>query len=340
VPPRRSSKEGLRNVAAGAPRPGLQARNREGRQGGRRVRSKAKRERSEDKAQIAQVRGRSLRQDASIGEVIADASTRSARTAPSRFEESNTFGIRSSSSPRACSSTRATSRRYFVTEPRAAKRPVLDEALCSSRAPRSRPSTTWFRVGEGHGVGKPLLIIRDTGRGHGHARREQDPAHLHVRRRQAPRIRERRTRRCSRTWPILNWWTVISEEIGLKRSRHGSTFGIGASYRRHQRTPRPSSTAADPTPTSRRVPNQARDRGHRLGLGPREAPGAPRQARRRSRDVKVGAAPRSSSRKRSTYRGRLERHSAAIDEGIVAGGGTALVRSRKAVEKLIETIDR
>jgi chaperonin GroEL len=55
--------------------------------------------------------------------------------------------------------------------------------------------------------------------------------------------------------------------------------------------------------------------------------------------VKVGAATEIELKeKKHRIEDALSATRAAIDEGIVAGGGTALVRSRKAVDKLIETL--
>jgi len=56
--------------------------------------------------------------------------------------------------------------------------------------------------------------------------------------------------------------------------------------------------------------------------------------------VKVGAATEVELKeKKHRIEDALSATRAAVEEGIVAGGGTALVRSRKAVDKLVETLD-
>ena len=50
--------------------------------------------------------------------------------------------------------------------------------------------------------------------------------------------------------------------------------------------------------------------------------------------IKVGAPPRSSSRRRSTASRTPCRRPAAVEEGIVAGGGVALIRAQGALDKL------
>ena len=84
----------------------------------------------------------------------------------------------------------------------------------------------------------------------------------------------------------LTGGTVISEEIGRKLdSRHARGLRPApAASSRPRTTPRSSTARARPTQIKARMtPDQGADRGDDLGLRPREAPGAPRQAGRRRR---------------------------------------------------------
>jgi hypothetical protein len=89
-------------------------------------------------------------------------------------------------------------------------------------------------------------------------------------------------RRCSRTWPCSP-----AARSSPRRSASSSTRSVSRRWARpaassSPRTPPRSSTAPAPGRGRRGSgqPDQAGDRAHRLRLGPREAPGAPRQARR------------------------------------------------------------
>ena len=122
------------------------------------------------------------------------------------------------------------------------------------------------------------------GRGPGHARRQQDPRHVQLGRRQGPGLR-RAPQGHAADMAILTGGQVISEEVGLKLDNTTlDLLGTRPQGRHHQgrhhhhrgcrrRRRRQGPHRAD----------QARDRRHRLRLGPREAPGAPGQAVRRRR---------------------------------------------------------
>ncbi len=137
---------------------------------------------------------------------------------------------------------------------------------------------------------------------------------------------------------VLTGGQVIAEEVGLKLDN--TTLDLLGSARKvvidqgqhhHHRGCR--------HPRGRQRshrPDQGRDRQHRLRLGPREAPGASRQAHAAvSPSSRSALPPRWSSRRRSTAsRMRCRATRAAIEEGIVAGGGTALVRAKSAVSSV------
>ena len=82
-------------------------------------------------------------------------------------------------------------------------------------------------------------------------------------------------------------------------------------------------------------PDQGRDRQHRLRLGPREAAGASRQALRRRRVIKVGAATEVELKeKKHRIEDAVSATRAAVEEGIVPGGGVTLVRAEAGLDKL------
>ena len=84
---------------------------------------------------------------------------------------------------------------------------------------------------------------------------------------------------------------------------------------------------------------RARDRGHRLRLGPREARGATGQAgrRRRGHQGRRGHRDRAQGAQGSR-RGRGAAAKAAVEEGIVAGGGSALVQAARRWPTLRESL--
>ena len=79
---------------------------------------------------------------------------------------------------------------------------------------------------------------------------------------------------------------------------------------------------------------RTRDRQDRQRVRPREAAGAAGEAGRRRRPVKVGAATETEMKERKAlYEDALHATRAAIAEGIVPGGGVALLQARKVLDK-------
>ena len=90
--------------------------------------------------------------------------------------------------------------------------------------------------------------------------------------------------------------------------------------------------AGDPGPHQ---PDQGPDRGDDLRLRPGEAAGAAGQARRRRCVIKVGGATEIEVKERKDrVDDALNATRAAVEEGIVPGGGVALLRAKKAVDGL------
>ena len=332
-------KEGLRNVAAGANPSGLKRGIEKAVKAA--VESIQKQsEKVEDKAQIAQVATISAA-DASIGEVIADAIDKVGKDGTVTVEESNTFGIELELTE-GMQFDKGYLSPYFVTDPER-QEAVLDEALVLFTS--SKISAVHDLVPLLEKVmasGKPLLIIAEDIEGEAMATLVVNKIRgtftsVAVK---APGFGERR-KAMLQDMAILTGGTVISEEIGLKLET--ATVDLLGRARRIVVT-KDATTIVDgggtPADVSGRVAQIKREiedtdsDWDREKLQERLAKLAGGVA-----VVKVGAATEIELKeKKHRIEDALSATRAAIDEGIVAGGGTALVRSRVDVEKLIKTL--
>jgi chaperonin GroEL len=332
-------KEGLRNVAAGANPSGLKRGIEKAVKAA--VESIQKQSQSvDDKGQIAQVATISAA-DASIGEVIADAIDKVGKDGTVTVEESNTFGIELELTE-GMQFDKGYLSPYFVTDPER-QEAVLDEALVLFTS--SKISAVHDLVPLLEKVmasGKPLLIIAEDIEGEAMATLVVNKIRgtftsVAVK---APGFGERR-KAMLQDMAILTGGTVISEEIGLKLE--SATLDLLGSARRIVVTKDATTivdgggTHADVAGRVAQIKREIEDTDSdwdREKLQERLAKLAGGVA-----IVKVGAATEIELKeKKHRIEDALSATRAAIDEGIVAGGGTALVRSRKAVEKLIETL--
>jgi chaperonin GroEL len=332
-------KEGLRNVAAGANPSGLKRGIEKAVKAA--VESIEKQsEKVEDKAQIAQVATISAA-DSSIGEVIADAIDKVGKDGTVTVEESNTFGIELELTE-GMQFDKGYLSPYFVTDPER-QEAVLEEALVLFTS--SKISAVHDLVPLLEKVmasGKPLLIIAEDIEGEAMATLVVNKIRgtftsVAVK---APGFGERR-KAMLQDMAILTGGTVISEEIGLKLE--SATLDLLGSARRIVVTKDATTivdgggTHADVAGRVAQIKREIEDTDSdwdREKLQERLAKLAGGVA-----IVKVGAATEIELKeKKHRIEDALSATRAAIDEGIVAGGGTALVRSRKAVDKLIETL--
>ncbi len=273
--------EGLRNVAAGASPTGLKKGIEKGVKAA--VENIAKQSKEVGgKTEIAQVASISAADNA-IGDVLADAIDKVGKDGTVTVEESNTFGIELelTEGMQFDKGFLSPVLRHRPGAPGGRARRAGHPLLQRQGQRRARPGA---RAREGHADRQAAADHRRgrRWRGPGHAGRQQDPWHLHLGRRQGP-------------------W--------LRRAPQGDAPGHGRPHRRpgHQRGDRPQAGECHHRPAGQRParhrdqgrhhdrggcrlvrgregprrPDQAGDRRHRLGLGPREAPGAPGQAGRR-----------------------------------------------------------
>ena len=332
-------KEGLRNVAAGANPAGLKRGIEKAVKAA--VESIQSQSTSvEDKSQIAQVATISAA-DASIGEVIADAIDKVGKDGTVTVEESNTFGIELELTE-GMQFEKGYLSPYFVTDPERQEAVLEDAFILFTSGKVSAVHDLVPVLEKVMQSGKSLLIIAEDVDGEALATLVVNKIRgtftsVAVK---APGFGERR-KAMLQDMAILTGGTVISEEIGLKLDT--ATVDLLGRARRIVIT-KDATTIVDgagsPADVAGRVAQIKREiedtdsDWDREKLQERLAKLAGGVA-----VVKVGAATEVELKeKKHRIEDALSATRAAIDEGIVAGGGTALVRSRAAVDALIATL--
>ncbi len=332
-------KEGLRNVAAGANPSGLKRGIEKAVAAA--VASLAEQSQPvEDRSQIAQVATISAA-DASIGETIADAIDKVGKDGTVTVEESNTFGIELELTE-GMQFDKGYLSPYFVTDPER-QEAVLDDPFILFTSGKIAAVHELVPVLEKvMQSGRALLIIAEDVEGEALATLVVNKIRgtftsVAVK---APGFGERR-KAMLQDMAILTGATVISEEIGLKldnasvdlmgRARRvvvtkdATTIVDGAGA--------PGDVAGRIAQIKREIEDTDSD-WDREKLQERLAKLAGGVA-----VVKVGAATEVELKeKKHRIEDALSATRAAIDEGIVAGGGTALVRARPAVEALMASL--
>ncbi len=333
-------KEGLRNVAAGANPSGLK------RGIEKAVKSAvesihAQSQPVNDKTQIAQVATISAA-DASIGEVIADAIDKVGKDGTVTVEESNTFGIELELTE-GMQFDKGYLSPYFVTDAERQEAVLEDAFILFTSGKISAVHDLVPVLEKVMQSGRALLIIAEDVDGEALATLVVNKIRgtftsVAVK---APGFGERR-KAMLQDMAVLTGATVISEEIGLKLD--SATVDLLGRARRIVVT-KDATTIVDgagsPEDVAGRVAQLKREiedtdsDWDREKLQERLAKLAGGVA-----VVKVGAATEVELKeKKHRIEDALSATRAAIDEGIVAGGGTALVRSRAAVDTLINSLE-
>jgi len=332
-------KEGLRNVAAGANPAGLKR----GIEKAVRVAVESIKEQSqsvEGKTQIAQVATISAA-DASVGEVLADAIDKVGKDGTVTVEESNTFGLELELTE-GMQFDKGYLSPYFVTDAERQEAVLEDAYVLFTGSKISSVHDLVPVLEKVMSGGRPLLIIAEDVDGEALATLVVNKIRgtftsVAVK---APGFGDRR-KAMLQDMAILTGATVISEEIGLKLET--ATLDLLGRARRIVVT-KDATTIVDGAGSAedvkgrvaqiRREIEETDSDWDREKLQERLAKLAGGVA-----VVKVGAATEVELKeKKHRIEDALSATRAAIDEGIVAGGGTALVRARGAVDELIATL--
>ncbi len=332
-------KEGLRNVAAGASPSGLK-------RGIEKAVAAAVASLAEqaqpvaDRSQIAQVATISAA-DASIGETIADAIDKVGKDGTVTVEESNTFGIELELTE-GMQFDKGYLSPYFVTDPER-QEAVLDEPFILFTNGKISAVHDLVPVLEKvMQSGRALLIIAEDVEGEALATLVVNKIRgtftsVAVK---APGFGERR-KAMLQDMAILTGATVISEEIGLKLDT--ATVDLLGRARRVIVT-KDATTIVDGAGSEADVAGRVAQLKREIEDTDSDWDREKLQERLAKLAggvavVKVGAATEVELKeKKHRIEDALSATRAAIDEGIVAGGGTALVRARPAVDALIATL--
>jgi chaperonin GroEL len=333
-------KEGLRNVAAGANPSGLKR----GIEKAVKTAVESIHTQSQpvnDKTQIAQVATISAA-DASIGEVIADAIDKVGKDGTVTVEESNTFGIELELTE-GMQFDKGYLSPYFVTDAERQEAVLEDAYILFTSSKVSAVHDLVPVLEKVMQSGRALLIVAEDVDGEALATLVVNKIRgtftsVAVK---APGFGERR-KAMLQDMAVLTGATVISEEIGLKLD--SATVDLLGRARRIVVTKDATTivdgagSAADVAGRVAQIKREIEDTDSdwdREKLQERLAKLAGGVA-----VVKVGAATEIELKeKKHRIEDALSATRAAIDEGIVAGGGTALVRSRAAVDALIATLE-
>ncbi len=301
-------KEGLRNVAAGASPSGLK-RGIEKAVAAAVASIADQSQEVSGKTQIAQVATISAA-DAAIGETIADAIDKVGKDGTVTVEESNTFGIELELTE-GMQFDKGYLSPYFVTDPERQEAVLEDAYILFTSGKISAVHDLVPVLEKVMQAGRPLLIVAEDVEGEALATLVVNKIRgtftsVAVK---APGFGERR-KAMLQDMAILTGGTVISEEIGLKLD--SATVDLLGKARRIVVT-KDATTLVDGDGIQgrrrgSRGSTQARDRRHRLGLGPRKAPRAFGQVGRRRGRRQGGCRDGSrAQREEAPHRGRAQR---------------------------------
>ena len=332
-------KEGLRNVAAGANPAGLK-RGIEKAVAAAVASLASQSQPVADRSQIAQVATISAA-DASVGEVIADAIDKVGKDGTVTVEESNTFGIELELTE-GMQFDKGYLSPYFVTDAER-QEAVLEDAYILFTSNKISAVHDLVPVLEKvMQSGRALLIVAEDVDGEALATLVVNKIRgtftsVAVK---APGFGERR-KAMLQDMAILTGATVISEEIGLKLD--SATIDLLGRARRIVVT-KDATTIVDGAGEAGEVAGRVAQIKREIEETDSDWDREKLQERLAKLAggvavVKVGAATEVELKeKKHRIEDALSATRAAIDEGIVAGGGTALVRARASVDTLIATL--
>jgi chaperonin GroEL len=332
--------EGLRNVAAGASPLSLK-RGIEKAVGAVVESIKEQARDIDSKNEIAQVASISAA-DPSIGEVLAEAIDKVGKDGTVTVEESNTFGLELEFTE-GMQFDKGFLSPYFVTDPERQEAVLEDPFLLIANQKISAVHDLVPVLEKIMQTGKPLLIIAEDVEGEALATLVVNKIRgtftsVAVK---APGFGERR-KAMLQDMAVLTGGQVITEEVGLKLEN--TTLDLLGRARRVIVT-------KDETTIVEGAGAEAEVKG-RIAQIKREIDETDSDWDREKLQerlaklaggvavVRVGAATEVELKeKKHRIEDALSATRAAIEEGIVAGGGTALVRSRASVQKLVDTLD-
>jgi chaperonin GroEL len=333
-------REGLRNVAAGASPLGLKRGIEKAVEAAVGAISEQSKE-VEDKSEIAQVASISAA-DSAIGEVIADAIDKVGKDGVVTVEESNTFGMELDFTEGMQFDNGYLSP-YFVTDPER-QEAVLDEPyilFVNGKITSVQDLVPVLeKVMQG---GKALLIVAEDVEGEALATLVVNKIRgtfqsVAVK---APGFGERR-KAMLQDMAVLTGGQVISEEIGLKLEN--TTIDLLGRARKVV-IDKDNTTIVEGAGTSEDVQGRIAQIKREIDDTDSDWDREKLQERLAKLSggvavVKVGAATEVELKeKKHRIEDALSATRAAIEEGVVAGGGTALLRSRKAVSELVDKLD-
>ena len=332
-------REGLRNVAAGAS-PELLKRGIDKAVAAAVEAIKGMSKEVDDRSEIAQVAANSAA-DQTIGEVLADAIDRVGKDGTVTVEESNTFGMELEF-VEGMQFDKGYISAYFVTDPERLEAVLEDPYILIVNSKIGAVHALLPLLEKVLQASKPLLIIAEDVEGEALATLVQNKIRgvLHSVAVKAPGFGERR-KAMLQDIAVVTGGTVISEEVGLKLDN----------------------VTLDLLGTARKVIITKDDTTIVEGGGKDEdVKGRIAQIKREIEDtdsdwdreklqerlaklaggvavVKVGAATEVELKeKKHRIEDALSATRAAIEEGVVAGGGTALLRCRPSIQELISTL--
>ena len=332
-------KEGLRNVAAGANPSGLKRGIEKAVKAA--VESIKNQSQAVDgKNQIAQVATISAA-DAAIGEVIAEAIDKVGKDGTVTVEESNTFGI-DLELTEGMQFDKGYLSPYFVTDAERQEAVLEDPYILFTTSKISAVHDLVPVLEKVMQTGRALLVIAEDIEGEALATLVVNKIRgtftsVAVK---APGFGERR-KAMLQDMAVLTGGTVISEEIGLKLDT--ATIDLLGRARRVVIT-KDATTIVDGAGTEDEVKGRVAQIKREIEDTDSDWDREKLQERLAKLAggvavVKVGAATEVELKeKKHRIEDALSATRAAVDEGIVAGGGTALVRARKDVDALVATL--